>query len=115
MRTLAFPGTFLMVALFGAVALADQPLIVATKKGLVEIDADGKVLRTIAKTEARRPRFVPGTHDLAFLARDGAELHLISLDGGVERRVAKLPRSFKSCGDMADHPSRERSICSRIT
>jgi hypothetical protein len=83
---------------------APPTLVVADEHGVREVGYDGTVVRTLTKTPAQRPRFVPGGKDIVFYTRPQGELRRISLETGGEHSVAVLPRTFKTCDRMPSYP-----------
>lgn len=78
-------------------ACADPPppspgLIVASEAGVQEVAPDGRVLRTLSRTRAAFPRYLPGRREVVFLVPERGELRRLSLDTCAERAVATLPR-----------------------
>lgn len=71
-------------------AVSEHPIIIATDRGIEEIDATGAIIRRISPTAARRPRFT-GDGGLYFIAAGGlAEIRRVGLDGKGERPVGML-------------------------
>jgi hypothetical protein len=71
------------------------PLIVANPAGLHALANDGKLLRTLTKTPASRPRLLAGNKELLFLRQledFSIELRKLNLNSGQEELVVKVPR-----------------------
>lgn len=77
-------------------------LFVAGEAGLQEVGLDAHVMRTLTRTPARMPRFVPGSTDLLFVAFEPFRLKRIGRDGQNERDVAVLRSTFTVCPDAID-------------
>jgi len=96
----------LILSLMSTVAAAAKPptasLIVAGKGGVLEVGLDGHVIRSLSTKAASRARLLPDRRVL-FLSDTGGQLWTVSLDGGQERRVAKLSQRYTLCDDAADY------------
>ena len=82
-------------------ALPSGPaILIATDRGIEQIDTEGTVLRRISPTPARRPRLTGDGH-LVFMARGFAELRRVKLNGTGERPLALIPDTVASSCDAA--------------
>ena len=85
----------------GAGPLPTGPaIVIATDRGIEQIDDTGAVLRRISPTPARRPRLTGDGH-LVFMARGFAELRRVKLDGTGEKPLALIPPTVASSCDAA--------------
>lgn len=80
-------------------------LVVAGDPGVREVRFDGSVVRVLSRTPAWRPRLTPDGKEIFFYAREAGEIRRVARQGGAESRVAALPRQFKTCGKLPDHPT----------
>jgi hypothetical protein len=82
---------------FASVDSAAKSVIVASKAGVQELSLDGHLTRTLTATPAEAARFMPDGRQLLFLTASMKELRLISVSGGKERVVARLPPRYAAC------------------
>ena len=82
----------------GGAAIPDNPIVIATDRGIEIIDDTGEVLRRISPTPARRPRLTGDGH-LVFMAKGFAELRRVKLNGTGERPLALIPPTVGSSCD----------------
>lgn len=83
---------------------AERPIIIATDRGLEEIDAAGSILRRLSPTPARRPRFLPDGSVL-FVAVGFAELRRVGVDGKGERPAGVIsPQVAAQCDASFPRP-----------
>src|SRR6185437_3747980 len=80
-----------------------RSFVVASEQGIRVMGFDGKVLRTLTRTPAERPRFLPGEQEAIFYVEGEGEVRRISLETGAVSVVAVLPKSFRTCGKMPDY------------
>lgn len=79
-------------------AVGDAFLILADREGLHMLDREGRPLRTVTKTPASWPRYLPGRKEILFLheGKDASlQLRRIELASGREELFARLP-TFRS-------------------
>src|SRR5512136_1165850 len=84
-------------------ATAMDTLLLAGDHGIQEVDLEGKVLRTISKTPAREGRYLARREGVLFLGADYS-LWTVMLADGLSRRLARLPRTVKSCDKTPEYP-----------
>lgn len=73
----------------------DEPLILANSAGLHALAHDGKLLRTLTKTPASRPRLQAGNREVLYLRQledFSLELRKLNLTSGQEELVVKVPK-----------------------
>jgi hypothetical protein len=81
-------------------ARSRHPIIIATDRGIEEIDETGAIVRRISPTAARRPRFT-GDDGLYFVAAGLAEIRRVGLDGKGERPVGMLSSTIAAQCNIA--------------
>jgi hypothetical protein len=87
---------------------------VAGDHGIQEVDLEGKVLRTLSKIPAREGCYLAKHEGVLFLAADYS-LWTVMLPDGIAKRIAKLPKTVKSCERTPEYPKGQTFPMSEYT